>query len=299
MQATRTNTGSFTIVGRRSTNQDSVYVGRLPDGRELLAVADGMGGHQGGETASKEAIETLLARLKEGRTLSDAISDANAAVHRAAQANPDLNGMGTTIVAMLRSGDRYHIANVGDSRAYRITAGAIEQITSDHSFLAEALASQQMTAEEAKRSRWRNALTRAIGTDAGVEVDIFGPFDMSEAHSVLLCSDGLHGSVSDEAIHAIVNANEDAKAIAQRLVEAAFEGGSKDNITVALANLDERPSVNGNGHGNGNGNGTAHTVAEEVRVPPVIKRSTKATQLILSPPRHEPSWFERFLTKFS
>jgi PPM family protein phosphatase len=282
--ATRTRTGSYTIVGRRSTNQDAVYVGKLRDGRELLAVADGMGGHKGGETASKAAIETLVAQLNAGRSLSEAIADANTAVRQIANDNPQLNGMGTTIVALLRSGDRYHIANVGDSRAYRITEIGIEQITADHSFMAEAMAAGQMSAEDAKRSRWRNALTRAIGTDESVDVDVFGPFDLGEAHTVLLCSDGLHGTMADEAIGRTVMRTPGPSTAAQLLVEQAFEAGSKDNITVALASFGER------------------VVARDVEpdpVPVIRKPIPQPVQLILSPTKRERGWLERLFTKFS
>lgn len=284
MQSALTRTGSHTVVGRRSSNQDAVFVGRLQDGRELLAVADGMGGHKGGEIASKQTLTTLVKELQAGRNLREAISDANTAVRRLAHANPELNGMGTTVVALLRSGDRYHIANVGDSRAYRITEVGIEQITSDHSFMAEALASGQMSADDARLSRWRNALTRAVGTDEQIEVDVFGPFDLTEAHTVLLCSDGLHGSMDPEAIGRIVMRTSGPATAAQLLVEHAFGAGSKDNITVALASFGERTS--------------AH--AEEPAVQQVIRKPTpQPVRLILSPTRPERTWLQRFFSKHS
>ena len=117
MAAIETTTGWRTMAGRRSANQDSVFADHLPDGRELVVVADGMGGHNGGEVASQRAIETVVESLKQGRSLRDAVRDANHAVRAAAAANPAWDGMGTTLVALLRSGDRYQIANVGDSRA--------------------------------------------------------------------------------------------------------------------------------------------------------------------------------------
>jgi protein phosphatase len=159
---------------------------------------------------------------------------ANDVVRSAAHENPAWEGMGTTLVALLRSGERYQIANVGDSRAYIVTDDGIRQVTADHSFMAEALAARKMSAEEVKRSRWRNALTRAIGTEEHVDVDIFGPFDVSEPHVVLLCSDGLHGTVSDEAIRRCVSEMSSLSLAAERLANEAYGNGSKDNISVAI-----------------------------------------------------------------
>jgi PPM family protein phosphatase len=287
---TRVRVGSHTVAGRRKGNQDAVYVGRLADGRELMVVADGMGGHQGGETASRQALATVIERLQEGRSLSDAIVDANAAVLSQAREKPELNGMGTTMVVMLRSGDRYQIANVGDSRAYRIDSLGIEQVTSDHSFVAEAMGSGKMTLEEIKRSRWRNALTRAIGTDERLEVDVFGPFDVSEPHTVLLCSDGLHGVITDEDICRTIRETSDAAVAAQLLVELAYGSGSKDNITAALVTLgDSKPVAQANGNGS-NGKASKPKHADPI----LVRRPVPRPQLIMSPQRPEQrSWLRR------
>lgn len=206
----------------------------LIDGRQLVAVADGMGGHRAGEIASKRALEALVAGLQSGDSLADAVNKANRVVYAAAQENAEWTGMGTTIVALLRSEDRYHIANVGDSRAYRVTPAAVQQITRDHSVTAEAIASGHISAEEARNSRWKNALTRAVGTDANVDVDIFGPFDAAQPHRVLLCSDGLHGSISQPSIQRCVGNGSDAFNAVERLTEEAFRNGSSDNISAAV-----------------------------------------------------------------
>jgi PPM family protein phosphatase len=291
----RVRTGSHTVAGRRKGNQDCVYVGRLADGRELMVVADGMGGHQGGETASRQALATVIERLQEGRTLSDAMVDANDAVLRQAREKPELAGMGTTMVVMLRSGDRYHIANVGDSRAYRIDSVGIEQVTSDHSFVAEAIGSGKMTAEEIKRSRWRNALTRAIGTEDRVEVDVFGPFDVNEPHTILLCSDGLHGVIADEDICRTVHDTSNVSIAAQMLVELAYGSGSKDNISVALATLGDVESARATNGSNGSG---ANGRAAKSKIPDsiVVRRPPPRAQLLLSPQRPERlTWLQRLL----
>lgn len=281
MEPTRTPAGWRSFSGRRAANQDSVLAGRLADGRELIAIADGMGGHQGGEVASRRALETLAASLEAGRPLSDAVADANAAVYAAAQQNPAWSGMGTTLVALLRSGDRYQVVNVGDSRAYCVTESGIHQITEDHSFLAEALRARQMSEEEARSSRWRNALTRAIGTDAEVEVDTFGPFDVREAKAVVLCTDGLHGSLTEDAMLSCLRQNSDVWGAAMCLADQAFKNGSKDNISVAVVSFAERIKVNVSGT-------------------PAARHIPSPLKLIYSPERgRQRSFLQRLLTLFT
>ena len=227
-------TGCHTECGRRPVNQDAVLAVRLADGRELVAVADGMGGHSAGEIASQRALETVRTRLKAGDALRVAVAEANAAVHAEAAANPAWNGMGTTLVAMLRAGSSYEIANVGDSRAYRITSDAVTQITTDHSFVAEAAREARLATHDIVSSRWRNALTRALGTEADVEVDCFGPFDVDEPHAILLCSDGLYRSVSDDVLRRHVGSTTDPWAAARSLAAEAYRNGSADNISAAV-----------------------------------------------------------------
>ncbi|HEX6132627.1 MAG TPA: protein phosphatase 2C domain-containing protein [Longimicrobiales bacterium] len=223
-------------------NQDAVLAVRLSDGRELVAVADGMGGHSAGEVASQRALETVWTRLKAGLDLSGAVAAANAELHSLAAANPAWSGMGTTLVALLRAGSSYEIANVGDSRAYRITEESVGQITTDHSFVAEAMREARLATDEIVSSRWRNALTRALGTEADVAVDVFGPFDARERHAVLLCTDGLHRSVSDEVLKQHVARADDPWAAAQALTAEAYRNGSSDNISAAVVLFgDEEP----------------------------------------------------------
>jgi protein phosphatase len=218
-------------------NQDAVLAVRLADGRELVAVADGMGGHSAGEVASQRALETVWTQLKAGADLRSAVIAANAAVHAAAAGNPGWSGMGTTLVAMLRAGNTYEIANVGDSRAYRITHDAVSQITTDHSFVAEAMRESRFATDEITRSRWRNALTRSLGTEPDVNVDCFGPFDAGERHVVLLCSDGLYRTLSDDMLQQHVARADDPWAAARSLAAEAYENGSADNISAAVVLL--------------------------------------------------------------
>jgi PPM family protein phosphatase len=219
--------------GRRSANQDGVIITDLPGGQELIAVADGMGGHAGGAIASATALQVLTKELSSGCDLAQAVRLANAAIFHESHNQPEYLGMGTTLVALLRNGESYLVANVGDSRAYRLDPGGLRQITEDHSFLAEALRSG-VAAAEAEKSPWRNAVTRSVGTEPEVEVDCFGPFSALEAHTVLLCSDGLYKTISDAVLAELAGNGQKPAEVAKALAEAAFERGSDDNITVAL-----------------------------------------------------------------
>ncbi len=221
--------------GGRRSNQDAAVALTLGDGRELMAVADGMGGHLGGAVASRLALETLLARLRLGDELAAATQAANAAVHRAARERPGCAGMGTTLVALLRTGTTYEIVNVGDSRAYRVVDGRIEQITRDHSFLAEARTRGELDPEEVERSPWRHAVTRAIGLEPEVEVDRFGPFPVRPAHHVLLCSDGLSNALPEDVLLRHLRAQSDPTVAVERLAEAALAASPTDNVTAAVA----------------------------------------------------------------
>jgi protein phosphatase len=220
-------------IGLRSTNQDAVAVRTLAGRRELAAVCDGVGSHKAGARASHTAIEALVRGLSEGRDLKDAIHASNDAVRLEAQAEPSRKGMGTTMVALLREDDRYWIGNVGDSRAYRIDGTSIRQLTTDHSFIAEAVRAGEMTRDEAERSPWRNAITRILGAEANVEVDMFGEFSAAEPHILILCTDGLHGVVSEQDLERTVRQTPDIREVARALCDEALRRGGKDNVTVA------------------------------------------------------------------
>jgi PPM family protein phosphatase len=220
--------------GKRRVNQDAVLMIELPDGTELVAVADGMGGQAAGEVASTRAVEVLHTALRDGRDLVAGMQLANAAVLAESSGRPERAGMGTTLVALHRRGASYMVANVGDSRAYRIDSGGIRQLTQDHSFIAEAGQAGGLSLEEAERSPWRHAVTRAIGTEHALKIDCFGPHDAQEPHSVLLCTDGLYRVISDEDLMgAVVTATEPGEAV-RALVAAAYRAGSDDNISLAI-----------------------------------------------------------------
>lgn len=227
------------IAGRRPYQEDSLFADSLGDGRILVAVADGMGGHAAGEVASALALETLKASLEAGIELGEAFRLANQQVH-AKSKEPGKQGMGTTLVAVLLEGDHYLVGNVGDSRGYLVDGSGIRRLTQDHSFVAEAMKRGQ-TEEEATASQWRDALTRAIGTDAKVDVDVFGPFPVEGNSAILLCSDGLYKTLKDRDLLEIFSRSGGPKGATQTLVSAAYERGSDDNISVVVAEFGQVP----------------------------------------------------------
>ncbi len=227
----------YTDLGRRPTNQDAVLVKSLSGGRELAAVCDGVGSHHAGGLASRQALEGLVSALQDGDELAAAVERANEQVLQAAREDAEREGMGTTLVAYLRQGRSYWIANVGDSRAYRVDAAGMRRLTTDHSFVAEATRDGRMSPEEAARSPWRNAVTRNLGAAERVDVDIFGPFDAMEPHRILLCTDGIHGVLSDPDIEAVVRETPDIRDVARALSERALVRGGEDNVAVAALAL--------------------------------------------------------------
>ncbi len=229
----------------RSENQDfGTYTtpneeqGAHPGGR-LLVVADGMGGHRGGATASRIAGETVKAQYLGGEgddvptTLRDSLQRANARIFHEAQANPDLRGMGTTTSALAIKEDHAWFAHVGDSRIYRVRQGAIEQMTDDHSLVATMVREGLLTTKEAETHPRRNVLQRSMGVAEDVEVDVKGPFDVQEGDTFILCSDGLHGLVKEDEMAEVAKLPIDAAA--DEFVRRALERGAPDNVTVIVA----------------------------------------------------------------
>ena len=229
------------IAGLRPYQEDAVLAETLSDGRVLVAVADGMGGHAAGEVASAIALETLIEAVQDGQSLADAFTLANSRVYAKA-GEPGKQGMGTTLVAALIDGDEVVLANVGDSRGYVIAPDGIRQVTEDHSFVAEAVKRGQSEAE-AMAGPWKDALTRSIGTEEEVDVDVFGPLPVTDDSALLICSDGLYKTLSDEDLLRIYAQSGGPRGAAQSLVSSAFESGSDDNISVAIAEYGEVPRV--------------------------------------------------------
>lgn len=234
---------SESIAGQRPYQEDSVLVKSLSGGRVLVAVADGMGGHAAGEVASALALETLVEALEDGVAIDRAFALANRKVHEKAS-DPGKHGMGTTLTAALVDDGEYMIANVGDSRGYLISDTGIRQVTDDHSFVAEAMKRGQ-TEDQAMDTPYKDALTRSVGTEAEVEVDVFGPFPMEDDTALLICSDGLYKTLDDDELRRIFVESGSPRGAAQALVSSALENGSDDNISVAIAEYGEVPRVRG------------------------------------------------------
>jgi len=209
-----------------------------PGGR-LLIVADGMGGHRGGATASKLAAETVKAQYLDSETtdvalaLRDSLARANARIFSEAQSNPDLRGMGTTTsVLAVRNGHGW-FAHVGDSRIYRVRDGSIEQLTDDHSLVATMVREGLLTRQEAETHPRRNVLQRSIGVAEEVEIDVRGPFDLCAGDVFILCSDGLHGVVKEQELRDI--AALPIEEAADEFIKRALSRGAPDNVTVIVA----------------------------------------------------------------
>ncbi len=228
-------TTALTDVGRGRTNNEDSFV--VDDDSGLFAVADGMGGHQAGEVASAIAIDALRSGLQDGRPIDEAIVDANTAVVTRASGDPALRGMGTTLTAAVLGDDQVLvIGHVGDSRAYLLRDGELGQLTVDHSVVAELIAAGQLTEAEAEIDPRRAMITRALGIDVDVEVDVIA-VDLALGDRLLFCSDGLTTMLRDDAIADVLRSEADRGRAAQELVEAANEAGGADNITVLLIDV--------------------------------------------------------------
>ncbi|HEY0974307.1 MAG TPA: Stp1/IreP family PP2C-type Ser/Thr phosphatase [Solimonas sp.] len=245
-------TALLSDTGRvRHNNEDAV--GEDPD-IGLIVLADGMGGYNAGEIASGIAVTTILdiakrkwPTLKHGEVdresgysvealmLKSAVEDAHQAIYQVSQSQPQCAGMGTTVVACLFHDDRMSIAYVGDSRLYRYRAGGLEQITRDHSLVEELVARGHYSREDAAKLVRKNIVTRALGVEPDVLVDLIeDTVDVGDI--VMLCSDGLTDMVSDDVVGATLSKYADNLPLAaQRLIELANEGGGKDNVSAVLA----------------------------------------------------------------
>ncbi len=236
----RLRAGWATDVGLvRTTNQD-----KLLAADRLFAVADGMGGAAAGEVASATAIQGLQdAFVDSGQPTADTLIRAAEAANRAvwdqAEANPEMRGMGTTLVALAHvEGDRIAIVNVGDSRLYLFHDDELNQITSDHNLVAELVAEGRLSEEEAEFHPRRNIMTRALGVDPEVPVDLFHQ-DPEPGDRFLLCSDGLPREVKDDQIASILRRFGDPQEAARELVDEAKRRGGNDNITVVVVDVVE------------------------------------------------------------
>lgn len=249
-RALQTRVALRSHVGRvRQENQDSGLVsepGDWPDGR-LVIVADGMGGHKGGATASRLAVTTIRSEFLAAKAadipaaLERAVRTANEVIHTESKRNPDLRNMGTTATVLALQGDSAWWAHVGDSRLYLLRDGRLQQITEDHSLVATMVREGLISADEAAVHPRRNVLNRSLGVAGEVEVDLGRqPMALREGDVFLLCSDGLHGFVPEDAIRdALLLGADDA---AERCIELALAAGAPDNVTAAVCRIGDAPA---------------------------------------------------------
>jgi serine/threonine protein phosphatase PrpC len=234
----------------RENNEDSIC---LAPELNLFVLSDGMGGQACGEVASRLATETIVAKCRDGHggagvsvdgervegasdtvnRLADAVRAANLAVYQESQKSMELQGMGATVVAVWLTAGRITVAHVGDSRAYRLRDGQFEQLTEDHSFVAEQVRRGAMTEQEAGTSKLQNVLTRALGVDESVPVDVDEQI-LLEGDTILLCSDGLTRELSDAQIAAVLGEADVAQQAVDKLVDLANQAGGEDNITAVV-----------------------------------------------------------------
>ncbi len=225
----------------RKQNEDSVCV---DPGLAFFAVADGMGGHRAGEVASRMALETVVRRLNAGhredaaKSLLEGVRQANSSIYAASRSDGSCRGMGTTIsAAAIRDGELI-LAHVGDSRAYLIRGDKIHPLTEDHSLVQEMIRHGGISREQAREHPHRNVLTRALGTDPEVDVDLIST-GLEKGDIVLLCTDGLCGLVGDEEILQLVREAGVPHRAVKNLVDEALKRGGADNISVIVVELDE------------------------------------------------------------
>ena len=223
-------------VGRqRSANEDSLVMAP-----PFFAVADGMGGAKAGEVASATAVEVFGGERDAGEggesQLARIVREANRRIHDLAGSEESYRGMGTTLTAAKISGDEVSLAHVGDSRAYLLRDGELEQLTRDHSLVAELERSGQITAEAAEHHPQRSIITRALGPEPDVEVDTY-TIPGRDGDLFLICSDGLTSMISDDEVGSILRSSDGLDAAAEALVRAANQSGGRDNITVVLFRL--------------------------------------------------------------
>jgi protein phosphatase len=262
----KVDVGAATDIGQvRDGNEDS-YLLLEP----LFAVADGMGGHLGGEVASNLALETIRDAFTAGEgSLVDQVTNANRVVFERSQSDREVRGMGTTLTAAVVEGARVRLVHVGDSRCYLLRDGELHMLTKDHTVVAKMVEEGEITAAEAENHPHRNIVTRVLGVESNVEVDE-GILDLKDGDRLLLCSDGLTGMVSHDAIASVLRDEPDPQRAVERLVRDANDAGGVDNITAVLLDF----------HGEA---GETSAASSDVVLQPASTRDTTTTHAIARP----------------
>lgn len=233
----------LTDVGKKRTqNQDSYFSDPISG---LFIVADGMGGHKGGEVASQLSVATIAEFFQDSKNqtlepkirLKKALQAANQAIRNKSQLDISLHGMGTTTVAMVFHGTTLYIGHVGDSRAYLVHPSRIWQLTRDHSLVQEKLRAGIISRAQLKTDKMKHVLTRSVGVETDLEVDIYD-FESHSGDIFLLCSDGLYGMMEDTTIQKIVESNRgELKQVVKELIETANNHGGDDNVTAVVVQI--------------------------------------------------------------
>ena len=260
--------GVATDIGQVREGNEDAYLVVAP----LYAVADGMGGHRGGEVASSLALETVqqLFERQEG-TLADQVAQANRVVYDRSQSDRSVSGMGTTLTAALIDGNEVHLVHVGDSRAYLLRDARLTQLTEDHTLVHRMVVEGEITADEAETHPHRSILTRALGVDESVQVDE-GDVQVETGDRLLLCTDGLTGMVPEEQIQEIMLDASDPQEVVDRLVRVANRAGGIDNITAVVLDFAE----DGGGSGATEASAIPHQHTVERPVPEAAPSESEA-----------------------
>jgi protein phosphatase len=227
----------------RNVNQDNYYID--PDGRFFI-VADGMGGHAGGQEASQLATEAIQVYLEQhwqsptesAELLEQSLYEANQAILEDQKNHPERSDMGTTAVVVMFRNEQPWFAHVGDSRLYRLRSSKLEQITEDHTWVAKAMKAGDITPEQARMHPWRHVLSQCLGRRDLQQVDV-QPMDVQPGDRLLLCTDGLTEELSDPLIASDLQPHLRNEEAATNLIEAAKEKGGRDNITVVIVEIDD------------------------------------------------------------
>jgi len=233
---------AITDIGRmRPINEDSYYAPL--EGERFCAVADGMGGHNAGEVASALAVQVFSERMRQAERISaeslhSAVERANEAVYQQALENEGMSGMGTTFSALAQEGETAYLAHVGDSRIYLVRRGAIMQVTTDHTLVEEMVQKGLITPREARVHPKRNIITRALGTEERVQIDIV-QMGVMPGDAFFLCSDGMTNYVDEREILRTAMSERDWQDKLKHLVSIALENGGADNITALFAVFEE------------------------------------------------------------
>ena len=241
-------TGHLSVTGNyRENNEDSICLDKQ---HRYLIVADGMGGQSAGERASALAVELIPRKLEQlmdfqkgsarsvNEALEKSINFANSEIIALSEIEPGLRNMGTTVVMMVRTADRFFFFGVGDSRAYELRAGKFRQLTTDHSLTQALLDAGTINAEEAKTHRYRNVLYKYLGSRDGASGGVAVEVTPQPGDRFILCSDGLTDGLKDPEIAKLLKTSDDPQVLAEKLVNSALEGGSRDNITCVVVIVD-------------------------------------------------------------